>query len=343
MAIVMLATVFVPAVSASDEGSWKIPSLKFEKNSEYKTINAVLSTINSDGVYNIPNESIIYHSPNGITTVFYSDGTQQLSAIDAEAKQITTPSGIMPATCVHEIPSGASIDKKGNITKITHGNKTILTIVDESIMNDDKIYVPSFNGWLEYSNKLVNNVGRFEAFWKVPSSPPHPNSQAIDFLFNGIETSDNNAIIQPVLEWNQQNSHRWTGRAWYASGGTLLYSSPVNVNVNDNIYGGMIWNSLTKKWDIVFKDVTTNKQVSISSNGVGTTNVQVVTTLEGYNLEDNGDVPGDTTFNSMAFRNTNYQPFTVSWNKHVNAAPSAITNLGVTIYSSAKVKLNTNN
>jgi hypothetical protein len=343
MAIVMLATLFVPAVSASDESTWKIPPLKFENNCEYQIINAALSTINSDNALNIPNGSIIYHSPDGITTIFNSDGKHYLSAIDAKAKQIETPTGPKPATCVQEIPSGSSIDVNGNITKVVYNGENILTIVDDTVLNATKISVSSYNGWLEYSYKSVNSLSRFDAFWKTPLSPPHPNSKATNFLFSGIEPSDSSAIIQPVLEWNQLDSHRWTGRAWYAKGTTGLYSSPVYVSENDNIYGGMIWNSLTQKWDIIFKDVTTNKKVSLSSNRIGTTNVQVFTALEGHFVEDDGDVPGDTTFNSMTFRNTDNKLFTVSWNKYISSVPSGITNLGVTIYSSDKVKLKTNN
>ena len=72
-----------------------------DQSKEYVVINAPLSPEEGDDVYSIPPGSIIYHSADGITTVYTPDGKGILTAKDSEASMIPTTTGLKPATKIH--------------------------------------------------------------------------------------------------------------------------------------------------------------------------------------------------------------------------------------------------
>lgn len=132
-AMLLVSMPFVATVSAApEENMSKLPPLQFNDLSEKKIINAGLSIMKSDNLYSGHAGSIIHHSSDGITTVFTSDGKQYLSAIDAEAKIIATPSGFSPATYLHQVPSGSHIRTDGNVTNVYYNGTRILTVVNEN-------------------------------------------------------------------------------------------------------------------------------------------------------------------------------------------------------------------
>ena len=112
---------YLSVVAKIDLKDIKIPDLKFNEKESMIVVDNELSpdenvdssslikaiTVNSkSSVSKIPFGSIIYHSKDGITTVFDSDGTQLFSAEDKNAVKVITPQGESPATYVHELPSG---------------------------------------------------------------------------------------------------------------------------------------------------------------------------------------------------------------------------------------------
>ena len=252
---------------------------------------------------------------------------------------------MQPATHVFEIPSGAEISTKENITYVYNNGEKILTIINDNkeIAKTNVEIPPDFTGWLEASkDQNLDDVNYFRAYWKVPSEPANPADDVVTFLFNAIEPYGESGIIQPVLEWNQAGSDRWTGAAWYGANGIYFHSTRINVDVGDTIQGTMTWDNTNQRWYIGFKDVTDDNLVSIYSSSFDNENVDVFTTLEGYRVSVNDDLPGDTTFYSMTFRDGDGDPMTVSWDeKYYSGVPSAINGLDVVIYSSAQVKLKT--
>lgn len=72
---------------------------------EYTVINTPLSTEEGENVYHIPSGSIIYHSTNGITTVYTPDGKVILKARDSEAAKIPVPGPerLCPSDTYHSI------------------------------------------------------------------------------------------------------------------------------------------------------------------------------------------------------------------------------------------------
>jgi len=74
---------------------------------EYAVINAALSPVGGEFAHLIPSGSVIYHSMDGITTVYTPDGKRILKAMDSDAALVPAGFGSVPATKVHYVPNGS--------------------------------------------------------------------------------------------------------------------------------------------------------------------------------------------------------------------------------------------
>jgi NADH:ubiquinone oxidoreductase subunit len=340
VAMLILGIAIAPVICAAEENSVQKSLLKFDNSGKKMIVDSELSVEKDNSSHNIQTGSIVHYS-DGITTVFDSEGKQSFFAIDEETTKVSTPSGMKAATHVFEIPSESEINTKGNITNVYNNGQRILTIIDENSKKSET--TPDFSGWLEASvDRDIDDVSYFRAYWLVPDSPSNPNDDAVDFLFNAIEPNGESGIIQPVLEWNQAGSDRWTGAAWCGKNGIYFHSTRINVDEDDVIKGLMTWDDNNNRWLISFRDLTDGTEVSLYSALFDNTDVDVFTTLESKYVEDNDDLPGDTTFYNMLFKDVDSNAFTVSWDeKYYSGVPSAINGLNVIIYSSSQVKLQT--
>lgn len=308
---------------------------------EYHAVTSAFNVDQSSANNNVTPGSTIIHLDKGITEVYGPDNSLTLRIRDDEAPMINTPSGPMKATYVYELPSGAHITGDEKLTKVYFGRDIILTVIDG---RKNGLIPPDFTGWLEQTNDWsVDDLDFFDAEWNVPSDPPDPEDDAVNFLFNAIENQAGNKILQPVLEWNQSGSGRWTGRAWYGSSGGYYCSSPVNASEGDSISGTMWYYNAYWGWVIQFFNNTTSQSTSITSNILGTSDLAVFCTLEVYNVGSDDDVPGDTTFDDMVFKYDN-SSVDITWVAIDDIPPgSGLTYLYAQIYSDAKVKLHTAN
>ena len=347
LAAMLLVSLSVVPGMATEESTWKLPSLEFDNSHEKVIINAELSPMKGNNLESIPIGSIIHHSSDGITTVFTSNGEHYLSAIDKEAKKIATPSaGFVPATYVHQVPSGSDIRTNGDVTKVYDNGTCMLTVINSDPDNTAKDIAPDFTGWIERSEDWsVDELWKFNAYWNTPSPPPSPDADTVDFLFSAICPASGSAIVQPVLEWNNGGTARWTGAAWYdVRGGDYYHSTRIDVSTSDTIRGVLLWNDGQKKWFINFQDLTKGTQTAITTDVIGDTNLAVFTTLEGYRIKNDDYVPGDTTFYSMVFEDSNSNTVDITWNEWIDtSASSYLTGLDVQIFSDNMVKLHTAN
>lgn len=316
---------------------------------KYVVIKAPLSPEEREDVYHIPRGSIIYHSVEGITTVYTPNGECILKAKDSDAAMIATPHGtLVPATHIIQSPAGSSASYKpfefytedrGQIstriaTKIYAPDGTlILSLISENKkVEKEEPGFPTYDGWIEDANDWsVDWLYSFVAYWDTPSVPPSPESNTVDYLFNAIEPGAGGKIIQPVLEWNYGGSSGWTGAAWWGPDANENYhrSSPIQVSVGDRLRGALEWYDSNEEWEISIYDSDKSAITSLwaPENFIGTHNLAVFVTLEGYNINDDTDVPGDTDFHDMSFNGD-----TPTWTGYVDGnAP--LTGLEVEIVS----------
>jgi hypothetical protein len=115
----------------------------------------------------------------------------------------------------------------------------------------------------------------------------------------------------------------------------------INVSTGDTIRGTMEWEkNYSGYWNVQFYDSDTGQSSSFDTTTINTDqDLAVFTALEGFNIEDDGDVPGDTTFDNMVFQHDS-NTVDITWSANVTQG-TGLTGLSVTIYSDNKVKLNT--
>lgn len=377
LALLVAAMVIVPMVSAAEATAnpdavqlaeesrmisvdvSKIPvsDLKINDAVEKRVVKQGLTTESGKDILTIPTGSIIQHSGNNITRVFDSEGFQLLYADDADAALIPTPSGkMLPATRIHPVPSGAFLKTINTATYIIYDGKVLFTVIndrDGKSMNSQENegirsarVTSDFTGWIEDAfDNNVPQIGYFSAYWVAPSSPPTSESLEAIFLFNAIQPAAGNAIIQPVLEWNQPSTGLyWTGAAWSLQNNVGYPSSRITVNSGDTVRGQMIWRPTMGAWLIMFTNGT-GQTVSKYTTDISTDqNLATFVALEGTKIDDNTDVPGDTTFSSMQFLSGlggTTVPIVWGQNTNVNAP---LTQLQVQIISNpSSVKLHTAN
>ncbi|MDY6918524.1 MAG: hypothetical protein SVP26_11420 [Chloroflexota bacterium] len=296
----------------------------------------------------IPNGSIINHLQNGETSVISPAGKTIYKTSNSRSALVPTPYGLQRASEVYNVPSGSRIETCGETTRIFYDEELILTIVNHRNTNlgkpEYREEVPSYSGWLEYSEDwTVANLDWFQAHWTVPSAPPDPGGNVVDFLFNGIEPDDGTEIIQPVLEWNNAGSGRWTIAAWSVGNQGNIRGTVRNVNEGDSLYGTMMWVWEYSTWFIQITDSDTGQYSALYSNEFGESDLAVFCALETYNINGDEDVPGDTTFHNMSLEYL-YSTVDITWHE-VEAIPggSNLTYLNVQVYSDSKVKLHTAN
>jgi len=152
------------------------------QSSEYTIIKKPLGPVKDNYTHYIPPGSIIYHSTDGITTVYSPDGKVILKAKDSEATKIPIPGpvGFAPATHVYQVPSGSSsssepfelqTEDRGLIStrkaEVTYKNgKVVLVVIEEKSIKDAIIQLFNPRTWMEKLERLFDLIHHWwRAIW----------------------------------------------------------------------------------------------------------------------------------------------------------------------------------
>ncbi len=105
----------------------------------------------------------------------------------------------------------------------------------------------------------------------------------------------------------------------------------------------MAWDDDYDMWFIDFYDITKSQQKYLYCNFIDDTGLEIYCAFEGYDLDDDDDVPGDTNFHDMVFLDSDGS-IDITWQGRVDSdADDDLTGLQVQIYNDARVKLHTAN
>jgi hypothetical protein len=337
LALFLATMVIVPMVNAQEQATTganvQLPNLQVDNSQPNLVIQNGFSLSKGYNLTEIPEGSIIQHSTGGITRVFDSNGKQISISNDADSPKIPTPHGYIEADKILGVPEGAYIQVVDNVTtNVLVNNTRVLTVLSQ---DNGQIPTASTSGWIESAQSAnIGNIQEYIATWNVPSSPANPNTGAINYIFNGLQPSYSNGIVQPVLEYNvYTTNHAWTARPWYVDSNNHGYYpvTPINTAPGHLIEGEVSWNSNVNRWYVMIEDLSTGgslSELSTNAPNIGTTNDFAVCALEGYYINNNNDVAGTTTFNNMQVYNTNWQPISLSWHQQI-ATNFGLSNLGV--------------
>ena len=149
----------------------------------------------------------------------------------------------------------------------------------------------------------------FRTNWTVPAEPTSDSGQLI-YYFNGIQNSDRNSILQPVLQWGISpagGGAYWSVASWYISPtGHAVFSSLIRVNVGDILIGAMTQTatggglSTTHRSLSELKGPRCRLKMPTSSSGA-------MKTMEAYNVSQCSDYPDAAVAFGGIFIDTKFQ------------------------------------
>jgi hypothetical protein len=289
----------------------------------------------------------------GICAIAFACGSL-LSAAHAEESAVQTeesdallkahpgwvhiPGAVIRAECVHEIPAGATVEENGDITVagqvVAHYEDCPEAPVKTHVRNASSGAVPSptGNGWVEDIEMTValakgDSIDRIDGKWSVPKAPLL--NGGVVFIFNGIEPSAGNIILQPVLQYGAAGGssvegplggNYWLIASWMV--GKNAYHSPgVKVASGDVIYGNTYVKSESSgklSWSSVAKDETSGKSsdLNVWSSGIQW-DWAFEGVLEAYNIKSCSELPVTThdefTANAVYHGYPKFEPVADKW------------------------------
>lgn len=132
------------------------------------------------------------------------------------ADTVITPGGRRTRNNVHQVPAGGRIAHIGKDIHVFASNGSVVHVATPN----GTASAPGFaSGWITYASWLNTGaaIGSFKTSWTVPPAPATWNNQLI-YLFNSIEPSNGDAIMQPVLQYGLSQAgggQSWGVASWY--------------------------------------------------------------------------------------------------------------------------------
>jgi hypothetical protein len=252
---------------------------------------------------------------------------------------VQIPGQLIRPDCVHEIPNGARVEvTNGEITGDVTLKGALVAHYDACSeapivtrprgRAENLTYPPGTgNGWVEASEweaplAASDNIDRLVGYWTVP---PHPSANgALIYLFNGIEPSTQNWILQPVLQYGSNGSlggNYWATASWLVSS-SYAYHSPLIMVYPGDLIGGLTSMSGTagsvQEWGVSAYDYNTgsNPELFINTSGLHW-NWAYAAVLEVYGLTSCSQFPagGKAVFKNSAVYHgfPSFQGITPGW------------------------------
>ena len=228
---------------------------------------------------------------------------------------VQVPGMLIRPDCVHEIPDGATIQSKADgAARVISGGAMIArwgACPEQGIrtrpinkIGPDISSIPATgNGWVEAFGWMgTDDVQSISARWFVPQDPG--NTGTTIYMFDGVVTTDNNWILQPVLE-NFGDGNGWWIESYYVHDTSIvMHGSKRGVSLSDTILGSVT---------VISSGSGTEREVFIQDQNNGsksyfdytTTDLHftfsVAAVLEAYSIDNCDQFPsnGSTEFTNV--------------------------------------------
>ncbi|KAF8203484.1 hypothetical protein K438DRAFT_2101044 [Mycena galopus ATCC 62051] len=236
------------------------------------------------------------------------------------ATKVLTPGGYRLSTDVYEVPAGGRVAHVGNDVHLIGADGTVLYVapnVTTAATPAVESPPPEQSGWITYASWLNTSpspISNFSTTYTVPAPPNTYHGQTV-YLFNSIEPSTFDAILQPVLQYGVSpagGGQYWSVATWYLYGPLVFYTPLVQVRIGQPL-NGLI--SLVGATGSTYS--YTAQYSNIPGTLLRTDNVEELTwaseTLEAYGITAASDYPpGASAFYEINLRFAGPAP-TVSW------------------------------
>jgi len=229
---------------------------------------------------------------------------------------VQIPGELIRPDCVHEIPSGASVEvENGQVTGDVTLNGALIAHYD-ACPEDAVITRPrgrteglsnppgTGNGWVEAAQWDVSlnsndNIDFMAGIWTVPSYPS--SNGALIYLFNGIEPSSQNWILQPVLQYGSNGSfggNYWVISSWMVGPNNYAFHGPPETVYPGNSILGYTeltgTSGSTLYWAVEAYDESTGAYSSITAHTSGLHWTWAYAgVLEAYNVTSCSEFPAN--------------------------------------------------
>ncbi|KAJ7731174.1 hypothetical protein B0H14DRAFT_3517912 [Mycena olivaceomarginata] len=248
----------------------------------------------------------------------------------ATAGTVLTPRGHQSPDTVHEIPVGS---------KIIHVDASTVHVLNASgavhkvVTFDPVAKATTRPPTAVYANYYNNNapIGSFQTTWSVPNVPPANTGQTL-FLFNSIEPTSFDAIMQPVLQWGGSaagGGQFWAVASWYIYPGGTFFTPLVTVSTGQSLHGAI---GLAGVNGNVFSYLCQFVNVGGTALEVdgGEQLVWSTLTLEAYGVKGRSSYPsGSTVFSQTNLELSNGQFPGITWATVSDAADGITTTVNV--------------
>jgi hypothetical protein len=268
-----------------------------------RVISAAFSVDERNAPSSVPKGSIIQYTADGKTRLYDTQSNELYFAVDSESENITTPSGaVIPATHLISVPSGSSIYTVGNNDYVTNQGTVILTVMHPAtgttVSAQTNTLAPSAvaDNWVDWAESNSGNINLLSSTWQIPSNPlltiySDPSYANSNLIWNGIQPSGGNGILQPVtaFNYNQNNvptwSEQWTGNVWFGLNGYYVTAQTgIVLQTGDHVIGTVVklpWD----QWWVSLYDLNSGHLIqnqTTLSTYFPSQDVQAVNTFEAY-------------------------------------------------------------
>ncbi|MGA2423442.1 MAG: hypothetical protein ABSG07_05515 [Terriglobales bacterium] len=233
---------------------------------------------------------------------------------------VQIPGKLISPDCVHEVPNGARVEfgdngePTGDVTMngqvIAHYDPCPEAGIDTRHLGGSK-QEPSYgDGWVETSQWELSlgasdNIDYMFGYWNVPAAPK--DNGALIYLWNGIEPTGGNWVLQPVLQYGNGSrnggGNYWGIGSWLVGPDNYAFYSPLEkVHSGDLIQGYTEQTGVSGSTDDYFvsaQDMTSGAYSTISIHISGEHWVWAFAgVLEAYNVTSCSEYPasGSTQF-----------------------------------------------
>ncbi|PPQ88309.1 hypothetical protein CVT25_012369 [Psilocybe cyanescens] len=248
---------------------------------------------------------------------------------------VNTPAGPISKSKLHAVPQGAQIQQLGStgssqsIRVLAANGTTIHTITSAASTHTRRTLVSGYAAYTYWANAPnAIPIALFSTSWIVPPIPENSDDSQLLYLFNGLESTAGDSILQPVLQYGVSaagGGNYWSVASWFVANGEAFYTPAVEVSPGQSLQGILTATSLTTSdtgekvygYNSLLAPIPSSS-LSISSPVELTSAWEV---LEIYNVNEASDLPrGRTQMTKINIINNNGQRPPVNWTPYTDDA-----------------------
>ncbi|KAF8993838.1 hypothetical protein BDQ17DRAFT_1545833 [Cyathus striatus] len=237
---------------------------------------------------------------------------------------VNTPGGPRLRSQVHFVPPGARIHHDSDTAHVisSEGEIFLTTKITRQSTTSSLASRDITSGYVAYSvwsNKLGSPIKTFTTSWVVPPAPKTYNGQLL-YIFNALEPSSGDAILQPVLQFGTSSAggdKYWAIASWYLLGDDIFHSTLVPVQSGATLTGTMTLQSVNASGASTSYSYNSKFSSSPYASITVTTTEElnlVYEALEIYSVVNASDLPtGKTSMNGISLTMMDGSHPSVQW------------------------------